>query len=119
MTLSEKQRLFMQLLGQFLVWIYKAGYTVTGGELERSQAQADANAASGAGISNSLHLKRLAIDLNLFLLNDGKWEYQQLSEAYQPLGEKWESMHELCRWGGRFHAHPDGNHFSLTHEGVS
>lgn len=118
MTLGEKQRLFMQLFGEFLVWIYQAGYAVSGGELERSQAQADANAASGAGISNSLHLKRLAIDLNLFLLIDGKWEYQQLSEAYRPLGEHWKSMHELCRWGGDF-SKPDGNHFSLLHEGVA
>jgi hypothetical protein len=118
MTLGEKQRLFLQLLGQFLVWIYEAGYAVSGGELERSQAQADANAASGAGISNSLHLKRLAIDLNLFLLNDGKWEYQGLTEAYRPLGEKWKSLHELCRWGGDFQTRPDGNHFSLEHEGV-
>lgn len=118
MTLGEKQRLFMQLLGQFLIWIHGSGYAVTGGELERSQAQADANAASGVGISNSLHLKRLAIDLNLFLRVEGQWEYQQLSEAYQPLGEKWKSMHELCRWGGDFQTRPDGNHFSLEHEGV-
>lgn len=118
MTLGEKQRLFMHLLGQFLVWIYESGYTVTGGELERSQAQADANAASGAGISNSLHLKRLAIDLNLFLLRDGRWEYQNMTEAYRPLGEKWKSMHPLARWGGDFSSRPDGNHFSFEHEGV-
>jgi|SRR5882672_2008529 len=115
MTLGEKQRLFMQLFGQFLVWIYEQpGYAVTGGELERSQAQADANAASGAGISNSLHLKRLAVDLNFFIHG----VYQNLSEAYRPLGEKWKSMHELCRWGGDFQTRPDGNHFSLEHEGV-
>lgn len=112
MTLGEKQRLFMQMLGQFIVWIYQQpGYAVTGGELERSKAQADANAASGAGISKSLHLKRLAIDLNLFI----NGVYQTDSDSYKQLGEKWESMGGS--WGGRF-SKPDGNHFSLEHEGV-
>jgi hypothetical protein len=115
MTLGEKQRLFAKLLGQFLVWIYSTpGREVSGGEWERSQAQADANAASGAGISNSLHLKRLAVDLNLFL----EGVYQNQSEAYSELGAYWKGLHPLCRWGGDFKTRPDGNHFSLEHEGV-
>lgn len=114
MTLGEKQRLFMKLLGEFLVWVYQQGYEVAGGELERPKAQAEANAASGAGIANSNHLRRLAIDLMLF--KGGV--YQTDSEAYRPLGEKWKSMHELCCWGGDFKGRPDGNHFSLLHEGV-
>lgn len=114
MTLGEKQRLFMKLLGEFLVWIYQQGYEVSGGELERSKAQAEANAASGAGIANSNHLRRLAIDLMLF--KGGV--YQTGSEAYMPLGEKWKSMNPLCCWGGDFKTRPDGNHFSLEHEGV-
>ena len=120
MTLGEKQRLFAKLIGELLVWCYANDYEVTFGEAQRSQAQADANAASGKGISNSLHLKRLAIDLNLFLdssLEADEDVYQPKSEAYLPLGKKWESMHPLCRWGGRF-SRPDGNHFSLEHEGV-
>lgn len=115
MTLGEKQRLFMRLLGELLVWIYRQpGYAVSGGELERTVAQAKANAASGSGIANSLHLLRLAIDLNLFI--DGI--YQMTTEAYKPIGEKWESMHPLCRWGGRFVKRPDGNHFSIEHAGI-
>lgn len=115
MTLGEKQRLFAKLLGDFLVWIFtEPGRGVTGGEWERSQAQADANAASGAGISNSLHLKRIAVDLNLFL----NGEYQNMTEAYRELGEHWKSLHPLCRWGGDFQTRPDGNHFSIEHEGV-
>ena len=114
MTLGEKQRLFMRLLGEFLVWVYQQGYAVTGGELERTVAQAAENAARGSGIANSLHLVRLAIDLNLFI----EGVYQTHSEAYKPLGEKWKSMHPLCRWGGDFVSRPDGNHFSLEHQGV-
>lgn len=115
MNLASKQRLFMQLLGQFLVWIYEQpGLAVAGGELLRSKAQAEANAASGSGISNSLHLKSLAIDISLFI--DGV--YQTETPAYAALGAKWKSLHPLCRWGGDFTTRPDGNHFSLEHEGV-
>ena len=114
MTLGEKQRLFMQLVGQFLVWIYQQpGYEVSGGELLRSKEQALANAASGAGIANSLHLDKLAIDLQLFV----NGAYQTETEAYKPLGDFWKTLNPLCRWGGDFTSRKDGNHFSLTHEG--
>lgn len=114
MMLGEKQRLFMRLLGEFLVWIYaQPGLAVAGGQLQRTQAEADANAASGAGIVHSLHIKCLAIDLMLFV----NGIYKTNTSDYLAIGEKWESMHELCRWGGRF-SHPDGDHFSIEHEGV-
>lgn len=112
MTLSEKQRRFTRMVADLIVWAYEHGYELTFGEAQRSQAQAQANAASGAGISNSLHLIRLAVDLNLF--KDGV--YQTDSAAYAPLGEFWESIGGA--WGGRFKTRPDGNHFSLEHEGV-
>lgn len=105
--------MFCYLLGKLLLWIYSEGYAVTGGELLRTQLQANSYAASGAGISNSLHLSRLAIDLNLFVGG----VYQQTSEAYKPLGDYWKSLHPLCTWGGDFQR-PDGNHFSITHKGV-
>lgn len=115
MTLSEQQRLFAKLIGQFIVWIYEQpGYEVTGGEWQRTQPQAEANAASGAGIANSLHLLRLALDLNLFV----NGAYQADTELYRPLGDHWKSMHSLARWGGDFTTRPDGNHFSLEWGGV-
>lgn len=105
----------MRLLGQFLIWIFQQpGYAVRGGELLRSLLQAQANAASGVGITNSLHRLGLAIDLS-FMLNG---VYQTDSEVYQPLGEYWKSLHPLCRWGGDFSPRRDGNHFSIEHEGV-
>ena len=113
MTLGEKQRLFVRLSAEFDLWCYEHGYELTDGEAYRTPEQAALNAAKGTGISNSLHTKRLARDKNLFIAG----VYQTDSEAYRPLGEKWESMHPLCRWGGRFKK-PDGNHFSIEHEGV-
>ena len=110
MTLGQKQELFMRLLPRLIDFAHEQGYALRGGELERKPDVAAANAAKGTGIANSLHRDKLAIDLNLF--RNGKWLTR--SEDHKPLGEFWEALHPLCRWGGRF---GDGNHYSITHEG--
>lgn len=134
-TLSEKQRDFPLMVAALITWAYDAGFEVTFGEAYRSDEQAEINALgpanrvhladlvatrftalasairnnpAGGGIRNSLHGDRLAIDLNLFIAG----HYQTQTEAYRPLGEKWEAMGGT--WGGRF---GDGNHFSIAHEG--
>ncbi|EPP3534614.1 M15 family metallopeptidase [Klebsiella variicola] len=112
MTLSEKQQLFTRLIAQLILWADEKGYRLTFGEAYRTPEQAAINAKKGSGISNSLHTKRLAVDLNLFI----NGQYQTDSAAYLPLGEYWESLGGS--WGGRFKSRPDGNHFSLEHEGV-
>ncbi len=112
MTLSEKQQLFTKLIAQLILWADEKGYRLTFGEAYRTPEQAALNAKKGSGISNSLHTKRLAVDLNLFI----NGQYQTNSAAYLPLGEYWESIGGS--WGGRFRDRPDGNHFSIEHEGV-
>ncbi len=112
MTLSEKQQLFTKLIAQLILWADEKGYRLTFGEAYRTPEQAALNAKKGSGIRNSLHTKRLAVDLNLFI----NGQYQTNSAAYLPLGEYWESIGGS--WGGRFRDRPDGNHFSLEHEGV-
>ena len=112
MTLSEKQQLFTQLIAQLIEWAGNHGYRLTFGEAYRTPEQAKLNAKSGAGIANSLHTQRLAVDFNLFI----NGQYQTSTEAYTPLGEYWESLGGV--WGGRFKTRPDGNHFSLEHNGV-
>ncbi len=111
MSLGEKQRWFTNLVAQLIEWTYRQGFELTFGEAYRTPEQAALNAKTGAGIANSLHTKRLAVDLNLFI--DGI--YQTTTEAYRPMGEFWESLGGS--WGGRF-SKPDGNHFSIEHEGV-
>lgn len=113
MTLGQKQRRFTYLVSKLIQWAYAHGYELTFGEAYRTPEQALLNSKTGAGIKNSLHGKRLAVDFNLF--KDG--EYLQTSEAHRPLGEYWESLDEGCAWGGRFKK-PDGNHYSYEHEGV-
>lgn len=114
MTLREKQSLFCTLVAKLIVWCYANGYELTFGEILRTSAQAIANASSGAGISNSLHLLALAVDFHLF--KDGV--YLADTASYKSLGDYWKSLHPLCRWGGDFSSRPDGNHFSLEHNGV-
>ena len=111
MTLSEKQQLFTVKISQLILWADEHGYRLTFGEAYRTPEQAALNAKKGSGIANSLHTQRLAVDFNLFI--GGKWQTD--SAAYLPLGEYWESIGGA--WGGRF-SKPDGNHFSLEHNGV-
>ncbi len=136
MTLGQKQRLFTRLVALFILECYRRGYELSFGEATRSNEQAEINAMGrsgrarlidflrpvfpelsrtlednvGSGIRNSLHEQRLAIDFNLF--KEGR--YLQLTPEWQEMGEYWESLHPLARWGGRF---GDGNHISLEHEG--
>ena len=120
MTLGEKQRLFVINIAHLITWAYENDYELSFGEALRTAEQAALNASKGSGISNSLHLKRLAIDLNLFLdtsVDSDEDIYQTDSESYKPLGDYWKSLHPLNRWGGDF-SKPDGNHFSMEHEGV-
>ncbi len=108
-SMREKQSKFVRMVGELILWAFQNNYELTFGEAQRSVEQARLNELDGSGISNSLHLKRLAIDLNLFI--DGV--YITHSEGYRPLGDVWKSMGGS--WGGDF---GDGNHFSLEHGGV-
>lgn len=110
-NLGFEQRRFTKMVAQLILWAYENGYELTFGEAYRTPEQAAINAASGKGISNSLHTKRLAVDMNLFI----KGVYQSDSKAFEPLGVYWESLGGS--WGGRF-SKPDGNHFSLEFNGV-
>lgn len=114
LTLGEKQRLFCQLVGRLIDWAYANGFELTFGEAYRTPEQAALNAQKGSGIANSLHTQRLAVDLNLF--RDGI--YLTDSASYKPLGNFWKSLDPDCCWGGDFVSRPDGNHFSITYNGV-
>jgi hypothetical protein len=107
----DQQVVFARLVPRLIEQAFVLGYEVTGGEWWRTPEQAAWNAAHGIGIKNSLHRRRMAIDLNLF--KNGVLLTK--SEDYRPLGEWWEGQHPLARWGGRF---GDGNHFSLEFGGV-
>jgi hypothetical protein len=112
MTLGQKQRHFTRLVGLLIEWAYQNGFELTFGDAYRDpRLHGVLGEKLGYGHPSSGHKQRLAVDLNLFI--DG--QYQSLTEPYRPLGEYWESLGGS--WGGRFKK-PDGNHFSIEHEGV-
>lgn len=122
MKLSAKRALFTKLLAELILWAHQNHMLVALDQVKRTQAEANSNAAKGAGISNSLHLVGLAADLILYqddpTTPEVEHEYRADSASYKRLGDKWKSMHPLCRWGGDFTKPVDGNHFSLEHNGV-
>lgn len=113
-TLGQKQRRFTQYVALLIQFAYENGYELTFAEAYRTSEQAALNAKKGSGTANSLHCSRLAVDLNLF--KDG--QYLTRTEDHAPLGAYWKSLHPDCRWGGDFKGRPDGNHYSLTPDGV-
>ena len=113
MTLLEQQQLFSSLVPSLINSAINLGFGVTLGEVFRPPAQEQWDFDHGIGVLKSLHGIRLAIDLQLF--RDGV--YLTDSKDYEPLGLLWEKTNVLCAWGGRFHK-PDGNHFSLTRNGI-
>lgn len=116
MTLSQKQAAFTVLIAKLILFAESRGDALTFGNAYRSPEEAKRLAAEGKGIANSLHTQRLAVDFNLF--RGGV--FQTASEAFEPLGVWWEAQSGnglTCCWGGRFKK-PDGNHFSVEHNGV-
>lgn len=111
MRLGAKQELFARLYAEHIVWLYSEGYRVRYGDV----------LAHDRHRPGSNHFIKLAGDINLF--KDGKFLTKTMD--HRESGEKWESRHELCRWGGNWDkdSHPgepgedDGNHYSLLHNG--
>ena len=70
MTLGEHQEAFMKDVEKLLAYLHSNGYSVRGGELERTQSQKEIYYNSGKRkTKNSNHLKRFAIDLHIFKNN--------------------------------------------------
>ena len=118
-TLSEKRQRFTHDVALLILQAEKLGYQAALDQVKRTQAEADANAASGAGIRNSLHLIGLACDLLLY--QGGR--YLMASSDYKLLGDWWKALGDGHCWGGDFkdkvgNAKPDGNHFSIEDGGI-
>ena len=102
MTLRQKQSLFVEMIALLILKAKDLGYKLT-------LADAYRDPRVKYGHPKSLHRQRLAIDFNLF--KNGR--YLTSTKSHTPLGEYWESIGGT--WGGRFN---DGNHYSLTHNGM-
>ncbi len=108
-TLSGQQQYFTKNVGDFILWINSKGYTCALREVQRTQVQADYNAAHGLGIKHSLHLDCLAMDLLIF--KNGK--LLENKDELQFCGTYWETLNLHNRWGGNFKSMFDGAHFEM------
>ena len=126
MSIRLKQSKFTRLVALFILAGKEKGYEFSFATAYRNKAM---NAVIG-GNPNSLHMKRLAIDLNIFY--DGKWitntsnkNHLAYTKLLNEIGSLWESLDEDNAWGGRFgESEPgkgdgwDPGHFSSAHGGV-
>ena len=113
MTLSDTQWEFLQDVSKLIQYAAIRGFKLTGGELYRTEEQQALHVKNGLSKAKySQHQKRLAIDFNVFKFEKLTWE----KEDIKPLGEYWESLNKLNRWGGSFKSLLDTPHFERLEE---
>lgn len=113
--MSALQEEFARAAARLILKAPEFGYSVTLGEAYRTAEQALWDVEHHTGVLNSLHGERLAIDLNFFasgeLITDGS--------KLAAIGAWWKSLGPTYRWGGDIvHPRPDGNHFSISPDGI-
>lgn len=131
MSLPEKRCLFTYLLSDLIRWAggqgihlaYGEGYVaLTDAYLRKLAADLGATLPVSKSLhkyGNGAHYTGLGKDLIMYRPDkEGKSQPVENGDdpAWIAVGERWETMHSLARWGGRFQ---DANHFSLEHQGVS
>lgn len=119
MTLGQKQKLHAKNMTKLRAYLHAQGWEMTEGEAAVinprkvwAPQKIKTKSQDAEHMKGSLHYKKLADDLNLFV--KGKYIRSSTHPAYLKLGRYWERLHPLCAWGGRF---GDGNHFSTMHAG--
>lgn len=127
MGLNKYQIQFTKNVAALIVYADLHGIELTLGEAYRPKSQVFLNffgytvvrgvngleLKKGKKISNTLksyHEKRLAIDFNFFV--NGKLTYDK--HKLKVLGDFWESLHPLNRWGGNFKTLEDTPHFEMA-----
>jgi len=113
-TLSEKQALFSYNVSRLLAYIYQKGYYCTLGEVYRPPEMAALDAKKGIGIKNSLHTKKLAIDITLFKPGQAS---PCSPQEYEQFGMYWKGLDSHNKWGGDFIKNgkkwADSDHFEM------
>ena len=97
MTLGQHQRIFAKHFAMLILFGYDNGFEFSIGEVQRTTEQQQIYVSTGKSKTmDSKHLKKCAGDLNPFL--DGRLTYK--FEDLKILGDYWESLDPLNRWGG-------------------
>lgn len=96
LTLGQSQELFAAHVAQLIQKAFAMGYGVRLGEVMRPIEMQELYVKTGRSKTmNSMHIKKLAIALNL--IKDGKLCTR---EQIEPLGKWWEELDPANRWGG-------------------
>lgn len=114
MSLNAKQAKFTYKIAKLII-VLAEDYDIQmiGSELFRTPEQAEIYAKKGVGIKNSVHRKKLALDM--YLYKDGKIQWD--GDEYRIAGNIWKNMDPDARWGGDMKRR-DVYHFSFIHNGV-
>ena len=108
MTLGKNQEAFSKDLTALLNYLRDNNYDVRIGEAERTEEQQEIYIKQGKSkTSNSMHLKRCAIDLHIFKDDN----YITSKQELQSIGDYWESLSSQNRWGGNYKSFIDTPHF--------
>ena len=97
MKLNETQQIFTRNIAKLIKYAHLMGFGLTFGYAWRSPEEQER--LYYAGLSKTLdsqHLKRLAVDFNVFLAGRLCLDWQSI----KILGDYWESLHPKNRWGG-------------------
>jgi peptidoglycan L-alanyl-D-glutamate endopeptidase CwlK len=104
MSLGAEQESFTRDLVKLLTKAFELGYEVRMGEVQRPVEMQELYVRTGRSKTmNSQHLKKLAADLHF--TKDGTLCYPQ------ELGDYWESLSKVNRWGGNWKSFKDAPHF--------
>ena len=124
MKLSTHQQIFSQNIALLILHANSLGVNLTFGEAYRSEDQQQLyffgktvhpddgelqviNAKKRTRTMHSNHLKRLAVDFNFFIERKLYYKHPLITI----IGEYWESLDPLNRWGGNFKSFYDAPHF--------
>lgn len=107
MKLSEKQQIFTFNIARLIGHAQILEIGLTFGHAWRSLEEQKRLKSEGKSQTlKSKHLDRLAVDFNFFVNGELTYDFHKI----KPLGDYWESLHPLNRWGGDFNGNdkPDG-----------
>jgi len=99
MSIVNDQWQFLIDIANLINFAAKNNFILTGGELYRTEEQQKIYVSTGKSKTmDSNHLKRLAIDFNVFFKGELTYDW----ETIKVLGDYWESLSPQNRWGGDF-----------------
>lgn len=112
-SIIPEQAAFLQDFCRLIQYAVSTGFVVTAGELLRPIEMQKIYVETGRSKTmNSLHIRKLAGDLNFFKPDaEGKLVYVCSVEELKELGKFWEELSPKNRWGGNFNSFKDAPHF--------